>query len=287
MKFSIATATALLFTALATVNADEYASAMKQWCGGLSVPTPDGKAVFVAGSKAHITVNNKPNDTHQKTITGLDLYSVAKDGSAKYIQNVWKGSQSLKTSASIDDAIPNNTAAGQYYYRVWVTNQVNGMHGPDCLKTSHTFKVTTGSHTNDAGLTEYAENLDDEETYNPKHTKGCFGLKVVYPQKGAVFKEGEHSRVSIKRDSSSQTDELKKIDLYKIVENQAPVFVQNAWEGVEDLGDAFTLKDHIIIPKEHIDPSATYQYRVETSSNQDADAVCDFVSEEFKIEASN
>lgn len=36
MKFSIVTATALLLTAMATVNADEYASAMKQWCGGKS-----------------------------------------------------------------------------------------------------------------------------------------------------------------------------------------------------------------------------------------------------------
>jgi hypothetical protein len=34
MKFSIATASALLLTAIATVSADEYASAMKQWCGG-------------------------------------------------------------------------------------------------------------------------------------------------------------------------------------------------------------------------------------------------------------
>ncbi|KAI8092623.1 uncharacterized protein BX664DRAFT_277004 [Halteromyces radiatus] len=286
MKFSIATASALLFTAIATVNADEYASAMKQWCGGLSVPTPDGNAVFVAGSNAHISVHNQPNDSHQKTITGLDLYSVASDGSAKYVQNVWKGSQPLTTDASIDDQIPSNTAAGQYYYRVWVTNQVNGMHGPDCLQTSHTFKVTTASHTNAAGLTEYAENLDDESIYNPKHAKGCFGLTVQYPAKDQVFTEGEHSRIMIKRDSSSQTDELKKVDLYKVVNGQSTL-VQNAWEGVEDLGNYFTLKDHIVIPQEHIDPSATYFYRIEATSNKHADAVCDFQSQEFKIQPKN
>jgi hypothetical protein len=144
---------------------------------------------------------------------------------------------------------------------VWVTNQVNGMHGPDCLETSRTFKVTTGSHTNAAGLTEYAENLDDESLYNPQHAKGCFGLTVQNPQEGQVFKEGEHARVTIKRESSSQTDELKKVDLYKKVKDSEAVFVQNAWKGVEDIGDAFTLKDHVIIPAEHIDPEAEYIYK--------------------------
>lgn len=287
MKFSIGAVSALFLAAIATVNADEYASAMKQWCDGLSVPTPDGKTPVVAGGQTTITVQNKPNDSHQKSITGLDLYSVAADGTAKYITNVWAGNQPLQTQASINDTVPSNTTAGQYYYRVWVTNQINGMHGPDCIETSTTFPVTTGSHTNAAGLTEYAENLDDEQLYNPKHAKGCFGLSVVYPQEGAVFKEGTHSRVSIGRDLSSQTDQLKKVDLYKIVAGQAPVFVQNAWSGVEDLTTSFTLKDHIVIPAEHIDHDATYVYKVEASSKKNADAVCDFTSKEFKIQAKN
>ncbi|ORZ21651.1 hypothetical protein BCR42DRAFT_408001 [Absidia repens] len=215
----------------------------------------------------------------------LLLYSVAADGSSKYLQNVWEGKQPLETSASIEDTIPSNTTAGQYLYRVWVTNDVNGMHGPDCLKTSHIFKVTTGSHTNAAGLTEYAENLDDEQLFNPKHAKGCFGLSVVYPQEGAVFEEGSHSRVSIKRDSSSQTDQLKKVDLYKVVDGKAPVFVQNAWKGIEDLIKDFTLEDHIVIPEDHIDYDATYIYKVEASSNKYTDAICEFTSKEFKIQA--
>lgn len=146
-------------------------------------------------------------------------------------------------------------------FSVWITNQVNGMHGPDCLETSHTFKVTTGSHTNAAGLTEYAENLDDETLYNPKHAQGCFGLSVENPIQGQVFKEGDHARITIKRESSSQTDELKKVDLYKKVKDTEAVFVQNAWKGVEDIGDAFTLKDHVIIPSEHMDPEAEYIYK--------------------------
>ncbi|CAO3589383.1 unnamed protein product [Absidia cylindrospora] len=290
MKFSLAAASALLLTAIATVNADEYTEAMKQWCGGLSVPTPEGDAALVAGGQAHISVHLNPDDSttqHEKTITGLDLFSVAGDGSAKYIANVWKGSQPLTTDASIDDTIPSNTTAGQYYYRVWVTNLMNGMHGPDCLETSHTFKVSTGSHTNAAGLTEYAENLDDQELYNAKHSKGCFGLSIDYPQQNAVFTEGSHSRVSINRDSSSQTDQMKKIDLYKKVDGKDPVFVQNAWTGKEYLGNAFTLKDHIVLPDHHIDHTANYYYKVETTSNKHADTVCEFISKDFKIQAKN
>lgn len=288
MKFSLAAASALLLTAIASVNADEYADAMKQWCGGLSVPTPEGSVAVVAGSQTTITVENKPDDAHEKTITGLDFYSVATDGSAKYISNVWAGNQPLSSQkATIDYTIPSNTTAGQYYYRVWVTNLMNGLHGPDCLKTSPTFKVTTGSHTNAAGLTEYAENLDDEELYNSKHSKGCFGLSIEYPQKGAVFTEGSHSRVSIKRDSSSQTEELHKVDLYKKANGEEPVFVQTSWEGKEVLGDAFTLKDHIVIPQDHIDHDAVYYYKVETTSDKDAEVTCEFISNDFKIQAKN
>ncbi|KAI8336827.1 hypothetical protein BC941DRAFT_428214 [Chlamydoabsidia padenii] len=287
MKFSLATASALLLAAFAAVNAEDSSNVMEQWCGGLSVPTPDADAPFTAGAQAKITVHNEPGDSHQKTITGLDLYSVATDGTAKYIKNVWKGEQALTTDASIDDTIPSDTAAGDYYYRVWVTNQINGMHGPDCLETSHTFKVTTGSHTNDAGLTEYAENLDDETIYNPKHAKGCFGLSVENPSKDQVFTEGDHARITIERDPSSQTDKIKKVDLYKKVEGQDPVFVQNAWEGVEGITKSFTLKDHVIIPSAGIDPNAEYIYRVEASSNKDKTAVCDFASKSFKIQAKN
>lgn len=152
---------------------------------------------------------------------------------------------------------------------------VNGQHGPDCLQTSHTFKVTTGSHTNADGLTEYAESLHDNSIYNSEHEKGCFGLEVQYPQAGATFKHKDHIHIQAQRDSASQTEDITKIELYK-----GDQLVSTAWEGSETVIGAFVLKDHLVL--DNIDPSADYHYKVYATSNKEA-ATCTFESKSFKI----
>ncbi|KAG0169358.1 hypothetical protein DFQ28_003671 [Apophysomyces sp. BC1034] len=286
MKFSLAATSALLLTAFASLaKADEYADAMKEWCQGLTVTTPTNLTVVVAGQNAEISVTRVPNN-HQKTITGLDLYSVSQDGKAQYIQNVWHGEHALNTAASINDTMPANATAGLYYYRVWVTNMMNGMHGPDCIETSSTFKVTTGVHQNVDGFMYYTENLDDITFYRPEHIKGCFGLSVDQPKEGSTFKHGDHISVVANRDKSSQTESLLKVELYKATEANKAEFVATAWEGSERFIDAFSLKDHLALPEDKIDPNAQYYYLLDVTSNKVEGETCTFRSGSFKIEKS-
>ncbi|KAF7728032.1 hypothetical protein EC973_006797 [Apophysomyces ossiformis] len=288
MKFSLAATSALLLTAFASLaKADEYADAMKQWCSGLAVTTPTNQTVVVVGQNAEITVTRAPGDQHEKTITGLDLYSVSQDGQAKYIQNVWHGEHKLETSSSINDTIPTGSSAGLYYYRVWVTNMLNGMHGPDCIETSSTFKVSTAAHQNADGFTYYAENLDDITFYHPEHMKGCFGLSVDQPKAGSTYKLGDHISVVANRDKSSQTESLLKVELYKATEGNKAEYVSTVWEGSERFIDAFSLKDHLSFPQDQIDGNAEYYYVLEVSSNKVKDETCRFHSGAFKIEKAN
>lgn len=162
-----------------------------------------------------------------------------------------------------------------YIFSVWITNLVNGQHGPDCLETSATFKVTTGSHTNADGIVEYAQSLHDNEIYNPDHIDGCFGLSVDYPEEGGVFKANDHIHIQANRDSASQTDALTKVELYKGEE-----LVNVAWTGSESFQNSFTLKDHLVL--NNIDPNADYHYKVYATSNK-ADRTCTFNSNNFKI----
>ncbi|ORX47179.1 hypothetical protein DM01DRAFT_1410305 [Hesseltinella vesiculosa] len=282
MKFSLSALSAVVLAACA-VNADEYANAMKEWCGGLTVPFPDGNTPYTTGSSVKVTVNNAGSTQHKKTITGLDLYTVPASGSAKYVENVWSGTQAFSGKvATLTDSLPSNLTAGNYYYRVWVTNSVNGMHGPDCLQTSHTFKVSSGSHTNSDGNFAYNEDLSDEQIYNSKHGKGCFGLTVSYPQEGAEYHEGDHVRLTIDRDSSSQTETLQRVSLYK-VNGEEQALVQEVWTGTETLSNTFTLKDHMQHTTTPFDASATYFYKVQTTSDKHSDVTCDFNSHTFKI----
>ncbi|KAI8637713.1 hypothetical protein BD408DRAFT_424072 [Parasitella parasitica] len=274
MKFSIAAISAfVLSSAVSYTTADSYSDAMKSWCGGLAVTAPSSSTVTVAGQKTKITVTRKP-DARTKTITGLDLYSVDSAGKAKYVQNVWSGSYALNTKATISDEIPSNVKAGLYYYRVWVTNMINKQHGPDCIETSRTFKVTTGSHTNAAGDIEYAESLHDNSIYPETHQNGCFGLSVDYPAEGSTFKANDHVRLQANRDSSSQTDALTKIDLYK-----GDTLVNTAWSGSESFQSSFVLKDHLVL--KDIDTSASYHYKVYVTSK--SSSTCTFESKKFKI----
>ncbi|KAI9487275.1 MAG: hypothetical protein EXX96DRAFT_552464 [Benjaminiella poitrasii] len=280
MKFSIAAISALIFSsAISFTTADSYSDALKSWCGGLDVTAPTASTVVVAGQKAKVTVKRSSSDTKTKTITGLDLYSVSSSGKAKYVQNVWAGSYALKSSASISDTVPSNITAGLYYYRVWVTNMIDGQHGPDCLETSHTFKVTTGSHTNAAGEVEYAESLHDNSIYSEEYYDGCFGLSVDYPEAGSTFKTNEHIHIQVNRDSASQTDALTKVDLYKGDE-----WVSTAWKGSESFQNSFTLKDHLVL--DNVDSSADYHYKVYVTSSKSSSKTCTFTSNNFKIQQS-
>ncbi|CEG69484.1 hypothetical protein RMATCC62417_05551 [Rhizopus microsporus] len=277
MKFSITAISALILsTAVSMTTADSYSDAMKSWCGGLGVSFPTSSTVVTAGSKTKVTVTRKP-DQRTKTVTGLDLYSVDSSGKAKYVQNVWSGKYNLQKTASITDTIPSNVAPGLYYYRVWVTNMVNGQHGPDCLQTSHTFKVTSSSHKNADGTMEYAESLDDENIYHPDHYNGCFGLTVDYPAPNGEFNVDEHIHIQVNRDSASQTDALTKVELYKGDE-----LVDVAWTGNEPILNSFTLKDHLKL--DNVDPAADYHYKLEVTS-QHSDDHCTFVSNNFKIKS--
>lgn len=152
---------------------------------------------------------------------------------------------------------------------------INGQHGPDCLETSRTFKVTTGSHTNAAGDLEYTESLHDNSIYNPEYEEGCFGLTVDYPKTGDVFKLNDHIHIQANRDGASQTDALTKVELFKGEE-----LVNVAWVGTESFQNSFSLKDHLVL--NNPDTAADYHYKVYATSSK-ADKTCVFKSGDFKI----
>ncbi|CAO3654774.1 unnamed protein product [Mucor hiemalis] len=160
---------------------------------------------------------------------------------------------------------------------------INGQHGPDCIKTSSTFKVTTGAHTNAAGFTSYAQSLDDSNYFKPEFAKGCFGLKVQSPQEGSTQQQGSHVSVVLNRDGASQTDSLTKVEIYKAVEGSDEL-VDTVWTGTELLTNAFTVKDHLQIPSDKYDANAYYYYKVDVTSQVKGET-CSFQSGAFKITA--
>jgi hypothetical protein len=229
-----------------------------------------------------------PN-AHKKAITGLDLYKVT-NGKATYINNIWKGSYNLNTLASITDTIPANSAAGLYYYRVWVTNMItaNGQtqHGPDCTPTSATFKVTSAGHTNaDGSVTQ--DDVNDPTLYHPDYQKGCFGLEVKYPAEGQTVDLGKHLRLQLERDSASQTDELLQVDLFKGDPSNQGQFVQSIWSGEESINNILTLQDHIVLPS-NVTSDGDFFYSIKVSSDKldKAQDSCTFYSKGFKINQS-
>jgi len=283
MKFSIAAASVFALTFLsAAVKADSYTDIIAEFCDGLEVTTPLDTDVLVSGSNATVTVTRVAN-SHEKTITGLDLYSVDSEGTPKYIKNTWAGQYNLQTSASISDQIPQDTAAGLYYYRVWVTNMIDGQHGPDCIKTSRTFKVATDSHTNEAGFTSYAQSLEDVTYYKPEFAKGCFGLTVKSPAEGETQKQNSHVAFVLQRDSASQTDALTKVEVYRALEGPDKM-VDTIWVGKEALANAFTIKDQLRIPSDNFEADAVYYYKIDVTSQVKGET-CSFQSGAFKITA--
>lgn len=162
------------------------------------------------------------------------------------------------------------------------------MHGPDCLETSHTFKVTSGVHQDAAGISYYTESLDDVQFYHPEYFKGCFGLQVTSPSKDSTVELGKHVSITAKRDrSTSQTGYVKQVDLYKASsddQNKAE-FVETVWTGSSSFTEEFTLSDHFVLDDEHIDNDATYYYTLTVTSNKNQEEDCTFHSEGFKIKA--
>ncbi|KAI9249503.1 hypothetical protein BDA99DRAFT_542192 [Phascolomyces articulosus] len=262
---------------------DSYADAIAEWCGELAIVEPNDNTVAVAGGVTKITATRVPDDK-QKTVRGLDLYSVDANGKAKYIQNVWQGNFTLNERASITDDIPADVGPGLYYYRAWISNLMNGgQKGPDCIETSHPFKVTSGVHQNSDGISYYTESLDDITFYKPEHFRGCFGLDVTEPKKDHVQTVGDHIRITANRDKGSQTTVLKSVDLYKSTDGKNAQLVENAWSGKSRFVDSFTLKDHVKPAKEEdIDEKATYYYTL-TVSNDKSKEDCTFHSEGFKL----
>jgi hypothetical protein len=159
-------------------------------------------------------------------------------------------------------------------HSAWITNLVNGQHGPDCLQTSRTFKVTTGSHTNAVGEIEYAEPLHDNSIYPLEHQDGCFGLEVVAT---GPFQQNKHIRIEVKREDSSQTDALTKVSLFKGDE-----LVEDAWTGEETLQKSFIIKEQLSVP--NVDTSSDYYYMNSTTSNKVEGKTCTFKSQSFKME---
>lgn len=161
---------------------------------------------------------------------------------------------------------------------------IDGQHGPDCIKTSRTFKVTTSSHTNDAGFTSYAQALDDASFFKPEFAKGCFGLKVQSPKAGDDLKLDSFVPVELKRDGASQTDSLTKVEIYKAVDG-ADQLVDTVWSGQESLGNAFIYKDHLKISSDKYDPNASYYYKIDVTSQVKGET-CSFQSGAFKVSSS-
>lgn len=164
---------------------------------------------------------------------------------------------------------------------VWVTNMINGAHGPDCLKTSRTFKVSTASHTNEAGLTSYAQSLDDVTYYKPEFAKGCFGLNVTSPKEGETQTQGSHTTIELKRDSASQTDSLTKVEIYRALEGPDEL-VDTVWTGKEALANVFNLKDHLQIPTDKFVAGGVYYYKLDVISQVKGET-CSFQSGAFNI----
>ncbi|KAI9310209.1 hypothetical protein BX666DRAFT_2033330 [Dichotomocladium elegans] len=289
MKFSIAATSSLILVIFATlVRGDAYADAIAEWCNGINVVAPTNQTVVVAGNIANVTVTRIPNE-HEKTITGLDLYNVNGNGQAQYVRNVWAGNFTLNTQASLNDTVPANATAGLYYYRVWVTNQISGEHGPDCIELSQNFKVTTGVHTNSDGVSYYSESLDDVQFYHPEYFKGCFGLTVDSPQEGDVVELNDHVSIAISRgEGTPSVSVLKQVDLYK-ADTSSPdkaKYVDTVWDVTERFTSSFTLRDHFVLDSIHVDPKSIYYYAVTVSSNTNSEEDCTFHSSGFTIKGS-
>jgi hypothetical protein len=168
-------------------------------------------------------------------------------------------------------------------FSVWITNMMgedHKQHGPDCIKFSRRFKVITGSHTNEAGFTSYAQSLDDTTIFDPQVALGCYGLSIQSPKNGDSAPYGSHVSIDIRRDSASGIEKLTKLEVYKVSEGNDEL-VDTVWTGDETLVNIFIAKDDLKIPRDKYDANASYYYKASVVS--DINESCSFKSGAFKI----
>ncbi|CAO3632498.1 unnamed protein product [Cunninghamella echinulata] len=282
MKFSIVGAATILLASIASVKGDALGEAVQKFCGGLSVPSP-AQGVYTPGTELNFTITNKPGDQYQKVITNLHLYQVEKVNNQDklvQIQEIWEGRQPLVSEASLKNKLGQSGQlnAGNYYYRSWVSNVIDGGRGPTCTPTSVTFQVTTGSHVNDAGELKYNEDLLNKDIYNPDHLRGCYGLNINEPKDGQVFTKGEHAHITIERKREANTDTIKRIEQYKLENGNKPVLVETVFDYDEVIFDFFNLKDNLIAPA---GPNTEYYYKI--IGNNGHDGECAYFTPKFFI----
>ncbi|KAI9495139.1 hypothetical protein BDB00DRAFT_973168 [Zychaea mexicana] len=278
MKVQLLIALVIAFLAVFTTAdslQDEIDKARKKFCGGIKVSKPSSGQVFSNPKKVKVTVKRTPNAL-AKVVNAVDLYMVSSNGTAKYLGTPWKGSYSLKTSATMTVDLTKAQGAkfpSQYEVRVWVRNKDAG---PDCTLMSKTFKVKSSSHANAA---------EDEEINNmdAKIDKGCFGLDITKP---AI---GEHVSgyfpVQLVRDGASPVDSLTKVELFKVdINDRQPIKVQDSWEGDVLLYNSFTVKDALKTAASKEDDKE-YAYFYKLSGVTQHEDKCDFYSHPFYIDA--
>ncbi|CAO3630241.1 unnamed protein product [Cunninghamella blakesleeana] len=280
MKFSIISAATIVLASVASVSGDALADAVKKFCGGLSVTNPTGGS-FTPGSTVKVVVHNTPGE-YQKYIQALQLFQITPDKKFVSVQNVWQGDQFLNTEGYLETTLANNLGSGDYYYRLWVNNKMNGGRGPDCTPQSSVFQIVVPSHTNEDGSQAYEFSLDDANIYDKTHGAGCYGITLT--QSG--LNKDNHIVVSINRNiHGSETDSIEKIELWKNV-NGEKTKVHNVVPASKQFSiyDNFITHDHIL--DNQIDPNAKYFYQTVGNNNQGS-GKCTFNSPEFSISPKN
>ncbi|KAG0168864.1 hypothetical protein DFQ28_004489 [Apophysomyces sp. BC1034] len=277
MKLSFIFSCAVAFLATSSlVQADalqdEIDAAMKKFCGGIQVTAPAQNKVFSNPKKVQVTVTRKP-DAQAKVINGIDIYAVDGKGKLQYLGTPWKGSYALnkKATMTVDiTKIQGIKLPSQFEFRVWVHNKA----GPDCTLYTKVFKVKSSSHSNAA----------EEEALNNMDTnidRGCFGVDILQPALGGHQKAGQSYGVQIQRDSASQVESYKSLELYKVdLSTRQPVKVQDSWSGNEIVHQMFNVKD--LVSKTDGDKFA-YFYKL-TGFTQHEET-CEFYSHPFYIDA--
>ncbi|KAF7721552.1 hypothetical protein EC973_004491 [Apophysomyces ossiformis] len=279
MKLSFFLSCAVAFLATSSLvqadkMQDEIDAALKKFCGGIQVTAPAQNKVFSNPKKVQVTVTRKPN-AQAKVINGIDIYSVDSKGTPKYLGTPWKGNYALnkKATMTVDiTKIKGLKLPSQFEFRVWVHNKA----GPDCTLFTKVFKVKSSSHSN-AAEEEALNNMD------ANIDRGCFGVDIVQPAIGAHQKVGEEFAVQIQRDSASQVESYKSLELYKVnLNTRQPEKVQDTWSGNEAIRQMFNFKDKL----SNTDGEG-YAYFYKLTGVTQHEETCEFYSHPFYIDGQN
>ncbi|KAI8369495.1 uncharacterized protein BYT42DRAFT_584674 [Radiomyces spectabilis] len=280
MKLSLflACIVALLSVTFTLVHADalqdEIDAAKKKFCSGIAVTAPSKNKVFSNPKKVQVIVTRKP-DAQAKVVNGVDIYSIDSKGKAKYLGTPWKGNYNLNKKATLTvdiTKIKGLKLPSQFEFRVWVHNK----KGPDCTLMSKVFKVKSSSHSN-AAEEEAFNNLDSNID------RGCFGIDLTKPELGSHQPSGKTFPVQIQRDSASQVENYKSVELYKIdLETRQPTKVKDSWTGNEEVHHMFNVKESYT-PSNQDGKQYAYFYKLSGVTQHDEN--CEFYSHPFYIDA--